>query len=312
MKAHAPRMINPLLAAFVALILLFGCAMPGAQSGGKGNANPPSQGYQPQENAQNPVSQPGGAGAPSGQGQPAEPADGQSGAIQPVQASIPSSEISYDANGWKIYGTLYPAVSKAPTTLVILVPGLGTTRDSYPVSFIESLHEALPNAMILAIDQKGVGKSANLGSWRDFDYSQFLDMRTDITSAKPYFVQRYPTMKQIYVVGASMGSTSALMAAAKEKWITKVAMISPGLSFNKVDITASGGLESYSQALLVTASSGDSYSAASAQQISQLTPESQPTLKIYPGNGHGTEMFVTTAGDDKPLQALLLEFLSKP
>jgi pimeloyl-ACP methyl ester carboxylesterase len=206
---------------------------------------------------------------------------------------------------------LYPGKDKASSKLIILVPGLGTTRDAYPLDFISSLHDAVPDAMILAIDPKGHGKSSNLGSWRDFDYSLFLDMRNDITAAKPYIVSKYPTVKQIYVVGASMGSTSALLAGVKEKYITKVVMISPGIAFNNVDITAPGALDSYSQQLLVVASSGDSYSSNSAYEISSLTSKSQTTMKIYPGSAHGTDLFSGTKGDDTPLSNLLIDFLSK-
>jgi pimeloyl-ACP methyl ester carboxylesterase len=167
----------------------------------------------------------------------------------------------------------------------------------------------VPDALILAIDPKGHGKSTNLGTWRDFDQMLFLDMRSDIMYAKPYIVNKYPTVKKLYVVGASMGSTSALMAAAKEKSIIKVAMLSPGLAFNKIDITKPGGLDSYSQSLLVVASSGDAYSATSAAEIRSLTSETQTTYKIYAGSGHGTDLFESTKGDDTPVSVLLIDFL---
>jgi pimeloyl-ACP methyl ester carboxylesterase len=193
--------------------------------------------------------------------------------------------------------------------LIVLVPGLGTTRDSYPQDFIVRLHDAIPDALILAIDQKGVGKSTNLGSWRDFDRSTFLDMRSDIIFVKPYIIEKYPNVKQIYVVGASMGSTAALMAGAKEKYITKIVMLSPGMSFNKVDITGDSGLNGYVQPLLAVASSGDAYSAQSASQILTLTSASQTQVKIYSGTAHGTELFSATEGDDTPVSSLIIDFL---
>ena len=278
------------LAVIGLFILLFGCVLPGSNTGVK------------QDATQNTTHQ------PPASVQPSEPPS----QIQPShpQPGLLSYEISYKSNGWVIYGTLYPS-NKTASKLIILVPGLGTSRDQYPQDFVSSLHDAVPDALILAIDPRGHGKSTNLGTWNNFDYSTFLNMRGDVIDAKPYILGKFPTVKQIYVVGASVGSTSALLAAAQEKYITKVAMVSPGIAFNNVDISAPGALDSYSQQLLVVASQGDTYSLNSAYEISSLTSPSQTTMKIYAGSAHGTALFDDTKGDKTPLSELLIEFLSK-
>ncbi len=218
----------------------------------------------------------------------------------------PSSEISYDSDGWIIYGSLYPSIG-TPTKLIILIPGLGTPRDQYPQDFVLGLHDAVPDALILAIDPKGHGKSTNLGTWQDFTYPLFVDLHDDVTDGQAYVFSKFPTVNETYVVGASMGSTSAILAAGVDKNITKVAMVSPGIGFNNVDTTASVG--NYSNPLLVIASSGDTYSLNSAYEISSMKP--QASMVIYPGSYHGTALFAGTQGENVTLSQLLIDFLSK-
>ncbi len=218
----------------------------------------------------------------------------------------PSYEISYDSDGWTVYGSLYPSID-TPTRLIILIPGLGTPRTQYPQDFILGLHDAVPDALILAIDPKGHGKSTNLGTWQDFTYPQFVDLHDDVIDGQSYAFSKFPSVNETYVVGASMGSTSAILAAGQDDHITKVAMVSPGIGFNNVDIT--GSVANYSQPLLVVASEGDAYSLNSAYEISSMKP--QASMAIYPGSFHGTALFDGTRGLNLTLSGLLIDFLSK-
>jgi len=238
------------------------------------------------------------------------PAQNISNTTQPQQSyqntTPPSYEISYDSDGWIVYGSLYPSVG-TPTKLIILIPGLGTPRDQYPQDFILGLHDAVPDALILAIDPKGHGKSTNLGTWQDFAYPQFVALHDDVTDGQSYVFSKFPTVNETYVVGASMGSTSAILAAAQDSHITKVAMVSPGIGFNNVDIT--GSVANYSNPLLVVASSGDTYSLNSAYEISSMKPSAQ--MVVFPGSFHGTALFDGTQGQNTTLSQLLIDFLSK-
>ncbi|MFN7991344.1 MAG: alpha/beta hydrolase [Candidatus Micrarchaeia archaeon] len=223
--------------------------------------------------------------------------------VKPEAPAIPSKEISYYSGGWVIYGTLYPSQSKTPTRTIILAPMLGADRTSYPSGFIKKLHDQMPNAIVLAIDMRGNGKSTNLGSYRDFDTATYKDMRADIIGADKYLGANYPTVKAYYVVGASMGSTAALLAGAQFHKIEKVAMLSPGMDYQGVEIAKS--LPDYSQPLFVAATSGDAESVTAASQIASMGQPGQVTKEIYKGSSaHGTEMFDGTA-----LEADLLSFL---
>jgi pimeloyl-ACP methyl ester carboxylesterase len=222
--------------------------------------------------------------------------------------SLKSKEISYMSGAWKIYGTLYESAQKTPTKAIVLVPMLGSTRESYPMSFIEKLHDAFPDAIVVAIDPRGHGKSNNAGTWNTFDMAAFKDMKTDILTLRTKYVElNYPDVHSFYVVGASQGSTSALMAGAQDKTITKVVMISPGMEYRGVDITDAA--IDYLKPLMVVSSSGDGYSAEAVSQIRSLSNRPELVVQSYKGTAHGTELFAETEGTSEPLEDMIVEFL---
>jgi len=125
-------------------------------------------------------------------------------------------------------------------------------------------------------------------------------------SAKSYFAPKHPTVEQYYVVGASIGSTAAVMAGAQDNDIVKIAMISPGMEYKDVNIERS--VDDYKKRLLIVAASGDSYSSSSATEINSIS-SSQKILKIYGGSAHGTDLFDATKDESEPLSDVLVNFL---
>jgi pimeloyl-ACP methyl ester carboxylesterase len=239
------------------------------------------------------------------------PAGEEPEATEPAQPpaegpALESEEITYKSLGWNIHGTLYESINDEPTKVIMLLPMLGQTRSSYPQNLIEDIHESVPDAMVLAIDTRGHGESTNLGTWQNFDMAQYKDMRNDVLSAKSYFASKHPTVKEYYVVGASIGSTAAILAGAQDSDIVKIAMLSPGMEYKGVNIERAA--DDYQKRLLIVAASGDSYSANSAMEINDLSP-SQKVLKIYGGSAHGTGLFDATEDDLEPLSDVLIDFL---
>lgn len=230
---------------------------------------------------------------------------GETGGVQ--QTTLKNKEIFYESGGWKIYGTLYEAQSKTPTKTIILVHALDRDRNSWPISFIEQLHNQFPEAMVLAIDLRGHGKSTNMGTWQDFDMAKFKDMKTDIISADKYISANYPNAETYYVVGASIGSSAAILAGEQEKSITKVVMISPGMAYKEVDISRAA--EDYVHGVLAVASNGDSYSVNAVSEISELRDTEYTDTVIYSGSDHGTDLFASTEGSLQPLDTKIIEFL---
>jgi alpha-beta hydrolase superfamily lysophospholipase len=203
---------------------------------------------------------------------------------------------------------LYEPVNKAATKVIVLLPGLGETRGVYPNTLIQKLHDQIPDAVVLAIDMRGHGDSTNLGTWKDFGTAEFKDMKTDVLSVPEYIDPYYPNVKDYYVVGASMGSSAALNAGAQKNQITKIAMISPGIEYEGVNLERAA--DDYVHPLLLVAASGDSYSASSAGQIKSISPRPNVELKIYQGiSAHGTDLFGATQSYEDSLEDELVEFL---
>jgi len=234
--------------------------------------------------------------------------DNQSGQTAGTQqTSLESQEISYTSGAWKVYGTLYESTSKTPTKAIVLLHGLGQTRDSYPIGFIETLHAQFSDAIIIVLDMRGHGKSTNIGTYQSFDTAAYKDMKTDILSVKEAVEPLYPNVETYYVVGSSMGSTAGLYAAAQDKSITKLVMISPGMEYQDVDITRP--CETYIHDILVVSASGDSYSESSADDILSIRGSTHTQVKKFSGSEHGTDLFDATEDESPSLSTAIVQFL---
>lgn len=217
------------------------------------------------------------------------------------KASVKSDEITYDSSSWKIRGTMYPARQASPTKVIVLVPTLGESRNSYPSRFIERLHDEFPEAIVVSIDPRGQGESTNLGNWETFGIFDFKNMKLDITDLQKYIDPKAPTAKEYYVIGSSIGSSSAVNAASQMKSINKIVMISPG-DYHEVDI--SRAVDSYVKPLLVVVGDDDRYSYQKALELNL------PNTKIYRGvSAHGTDLFDATKNDPEPLEEAIIKFL---
>ncbi len=283
----------------LSVLLLAGCAMPGGSTG---------------------VSQPGtGGGAQQGPGtggtQPPEPAAPQNQSSQPQpppppaqqQPAVPSEQVTFKSFSWTIHGTYYESTATEPTKGIILLPMLNKSRDTYPQSLIGRMHNEISNAPVLAVDLRGNGDTTNLGMWQNFQLEDYKAMQGDVVNAMAYMKVKHPTIKEFYVVGASMGSTAAITAAARSPTIIKLALLSPGMDYHGVGISDAAG--AYIHPLFIAASREDLASADAANEVYGLSPTTAKTLKIYEGSAHGTDMFSATSSDAEPLESLLMVFL---
>jgi len=207
-------------------------------------------------------------------------------------SAIPSSEISFKTkDSWIIYGTHYPSKSANPKVGIILLHQLGANRSSFD-SLIPVLHEELPDADILAIDTRGHGKSTNIGTYTRFKLAgDYRAMTNDIKGARDYLAF-FRNLQDFYLVGASIGSSSAISYGAEDSSIQRIVMLSPGMNYKGVDITKP--LADYHKYLYIVAADQDLQSAADAK-TAHTESDSDSALKkllIYKdiGSAHGTEM----------------------
>jgi pimeloyl-ACP methyl ester carboxylesterase len=228
---------------------------------------------------------------------------------QSIGSAIPSEKITFDSFGWTLHGTYYESADKEPDKAILLLPMLGNGRDTYPQSFVGRLHGEIPNAAVLALDLRGNGESTNLGNWQDFQLEDYRGMYGDVMNALKYLKQKRPTITEYYIVGASMGSTAGIMAAARSPTVIKVVMLSPGMNYRGVGI--SDAVSEYAHSMFVAACRDDLASAAAASQVYGLTSAIDKKLKIYECQAHGTDMFDATKSDVEPLESQLMMFLKK-
>ncbi len=284
--------------AIVCLVLLFGCLGPAA----------PGETYT--EEGVKEVSVPvadGETETPAGETQPesVEAAEEETAA---GLGALSQEEISYRTHdSWDIYGTLYHAKNERPSTMIIVLHMLDRTRADYD-DMVEPLHMAFPDADIFAIDMRGHGESINKRTWEEFVEADFRSMKKDVLDVFEEFETLRPSVQQYYVIGASIGSSVALTAAADDSRIKKVVMLSPGADYHGIDISEAGS--TYQKRLFIAVARNDEYSYESARDLYDMSPSDSKVLRVYTGtSAHGISLFTATESEETPLLDDIIEWL---
>jgi len=235
-----------------------------------------------------------------------------SGSVASGSGTLNSEDIAFKtSDSWEIHGTIYYSKDADPKRAIILVHMLGSNRSSFD-PLVPVLHDEMEDADIIAIDARGQGESTNLGTLSKFKLvGDWKAMANDIGGAVEYlrFYRNMPD--EFYVVGASIGSTSAIHYAAAHAEIQKIVMISPGMDYKGVDI--SKDLQDYRKRLLIVAGENDYDSAADAKTIYSTSKTADSLKKIYIYNGtsaHGTDLFAQTKGSSDDLAKMIADWLS--
>jgi dipeptidyl aminopeptidase/acylaminoacyl peptidase len=151
-------------------------------------------------------------------------------AVRHVVVSRPGDQdVRIPANGFRLAGTISPpaGAGKGPLPAVILVGGSGPAdRDEtvYGIPIFGQLAGSLADAgfLVLRYDKRAVGQSGGRAESATLD--DFADDLLAVVAA----VRRMSTVdrKRIAVVGRSEGGAVALLAAAKQKDIAALALVS--------------------------------------------------------------------------------------
>ena len=135
----------------------------------------------------------------------------------------------------------------------------------------------------------------------DRDYSKLDD---DLAAAVRYLHDR--GKQHVFVVGASMGGTTALVVAA-EADVDGVAAISAPARFEEQDALAAA--PEITVPKLLMASEGDEAAVLSLDELRPLLSQPAET-EVYPGNLHGTALFDPQENDQAAaVRARVLRFL---
>jgi dienelactone hydrolase len=223
--------------------------------------------------------------------------------------AIVSNTINFDApDGVKIVGTFY-GTSAADSPAVLMLHQFGANRGTYKDLARQFQSDGIA---VLTIDGRGFGESTKKIDGSKVAVSQSNEavagMKSDVAAAVKFLSEQKNIDKsRIGIIGASYGSSLAIIYATENAEIKSVALLSPGTNYfgNLPTIPA---IEKYgTRPVLIVAAEDDEESAEASRQLDKLAAGDKNQLQIYKKGGHGTGIFAANVG----LEKLLLEFFQK-
>ncbi len=212
------------------------------------------------------------------------------------------------ADKLEIVGTFYES-PKASSPAVLLLHQWQSNRKSYD-AFAKQLQSK--GFGVLAIDGRGFGESVKTTDGARVSPSRTDEtvtaMKTDVGQAFDFLAkQKNVDAARIGIIGASYGSSLAMIYGAENPKVKAVVLLSPGLNYfgNMPTIPA---VKSYGmRSLLLVAADDDKESADSVRKLKESNANQNCEVKIYERGGHGTGIFAAKLG----LEDLLEQFLTK-
>jgi dienelactone hydrolase len=206
----------------------------------------------------------------------------------------------------EIIGTFYES-PRANSPAVLLLHQWQSTRKSYD-DFAK--HMQSKGFGVLAIDGRGFGESVKTTDGKTVSPSRTDDavkaMKADVDNAFKFLKQQKNVdTARVGVVGASYGSSLALIYAAENKEVKAVVLLSPGINYFGNMQCEPAAKTFGNRPLLLVAADDDKESAQTVRKLKLVNEKYE--MQIYPKGGHGTNLFVAKVG----LEDLLEQFLIK-
>lgn len=222
------------------------------------------------------------------------------------QIPVPQTIKFTSADNLEIVGTFYES-PKANSPAVLLLHQWGSSRKSYE-NFAKRLQTK--GFGVLAIDGRGFGESVKTTDGKsvgtDRGDETMNGMKADVDSAFQFLTkQKNVDANRIGIVGASYGSSLAMIYGAENKQVKAVALLSPGLNYFG-NLPIEDAVKNFGErSVLLVAAEDDKESVETVKKLKQVNEKSE--TQIYPKGGHGTNLFVAKVG----LEDLLDDFLTK-
>lgn len=218
------------------------------------------------------------------------------------------SRISFEsAGGVEIVGSLYePGERRSPG--VLLLHQWRSNRASYS-AFAERLRRQ--GYTVLAIDGRGFGDSIRTVGGETVSAARSDDavrgMLVDVDKALGFLAGRENVdPERIGIVGASYGSSLAIIYASGHPRVKATALLSPGINYFGNMKTVGPAGKFGGRALLLAAAEDDKSSADAVRELQKTAGDSpEHVMKVYKRGGHGTNLL----NSDNDLDDLLLRFL---
>lgn len=234
-----------------------------------------------------------------------QPASNQ---ITPENSKEAIKQISFkSADNLLIAGTFY-AADKPNSPAVVMLHQWGSSRASYN----DLAKQFQSNGVaVLTIDGRGFGESAVRADGSKMspnrDDNAVKAMKTDVAEAVKFLAgQPNVDKNRIGIVGASYGSSLAIIHAAGDAAVKAVALLSPGLNYFG-NLPTEPAVKSFgARPILLVAAEDDAESADAVRRLDALATGDKHEIKIYQKGGHGTGILSAGVGLDK----LLIDFFS--
>lgn len=229
--------------------------------------------------------------------------------VNSVAATGSPQRVTFESPDKVLIVGSYFAPAKADSPAVLLLHQFGSNRQSYE-EFAKRLQAK--GFGVLAIDGRGFGESVKTTDGKSVDVSRSDEavkgMKTDVAAAFD-FLSKQPNIDaaRIGIVGASYGSSLAIIYGADNPKVKAVALLSPGLNYFG-NMPTEPSVKNYgNRALLMVAADDDAESANTVKKLKAAGANDKYETQVYPKGGHGTTLFKAKVG----LEELLEQFLTK-
>jgi len=229
-------------------------------------------------------------------------------ATSPSSSATPETVSIDSPDGVKLAGSFF-AVSKANSPAVLLLHQWDSDRGSYD-TFAKRMQAT--GFAVLSIDGRGFGDSttkadgsAVTAGQTDADVKAMLG---DVGAAFEFLSkQQNVDPKRVGIVGASYGSSLAIIYAADHPDVAAVGLLSPGRNyFGSMEIEPAIKKYGKKRPLIFLAGTDDKDSANASSAMMKLAADDSPwSFEVLEGGGHGTVLF--KVGADKRLQKFLID-----
>ncbi|MFO0838233.1 MAG: alpha/beta fold hydrolase [Phycisphaerae bacterium] len=200
-----------------------------------------------------------------------------------------------------------PRDSSTPAPMAILLHMNRADRKTWR-PLIGPLHDA--GFAILAIDLRGHGKSGDDKHRKQVetrDTALYEDMQNDVRAAYDFLAAQKGVDRARYaLVGASVGCSVALEAAAKDRSLDAVVCMTPGMDYLGLkSADQMGSLTGRKVLMLATADEREA-----AEKLAK--GNSGVSTKIFEGKAHGTAMFGKISGVEEQIARFLKDAVGEP
>ena len=219
-----------------------------------------------------------------------------------VATTIGAQTVAIDSpDGVKIVGTFLES-AKANSPAVLLLHQWESDRHSYD-DFAKRLQAKGFN--VLSIDGRGFGESVKTADGKpvapERTDAAVKGMLGDVGAAFDFLSkQKNVDPSRVGIIGASYGSSLAIIYAADNPKVKAVALLSPGLNYFGNMATEPAVRKYGDRDLFVVASKGDTESAEAAENFEKIGNTRYGFMILPVGSLHGTEMFKYRDKTDGP------------